>query len=57
MGDQIQVSLGPHDGMEGVIIGTNETGTRITVQLSSADHPDPMDFFDYQIRKVKPAGR
>ena len=53
-GDQIRVSLGPHAGMEGVIIGANETGTRFTVQLSAAEHPDPIDFFDYQIVKAKP---
>jgi hypothetical protein len=54
IGDQIRVSLGPHSGKEGVIIGENETGTRFTVQLSSAEHPDPIDFSDYQIVKAKP---
>ena len=54
IGDQIRVSLGPHAGMEGVIIGANEKGTRFTVQLSSAEHADPIDFSDYQIVKAKP---
>ncbi|WP_395732636.1 hypothetical protein [Prosthecobacter sp.] len=54
IGDQIQVSLGPHSGMEGAIVGANKGGTRLTVQLSSAEQPEPIDFFNYQIRKVKP---
>ncbi|MHB1078186.1 MAG: hypothetical protein ACYC67_02215 [Prosthecobacter sp.] len=54
IGDQIRVSLGPHSGKEGVIIGANETGTRFTVQLSSSEHPDPVDFSGYQIVKAKP---
>lgn len=54
IGDQILVSLGPHSGKEGVIVVENKGGTRLTVQLSSAEHPEPMEFFDYQIRKVKP---
>ena len=54
IGDQIRVSLGPHSGKEGVIIGANEMGTRFTVQLSSAEHPDPIDFSDFQIVKAKP---
>lgn len=54
IGDQIRVSLGPHSGMEGVIVGANNGGTRLTVQLSSAERPEPIDFFDYQVRKVKP---
>ena len=54
MGDHIRVSLGPHSGMEGVVVGATKDGTRLTVQLSSAEHPEPMEFFDYQIRKVKP---
>jgi hypothetical protein len=51
--DKVRVSMGLHSGMEGVIVGENKGGTRLTVQLSSAEHPEPMDFFDYQIRKVK----
>lgn len=54
IGDQIRVSLGPHAGMEGVIVGANETGTRFTVQISSLDHPDPLDFSGYQLTKMKP---
>lgn len=51
-GDQIQVSLGPYSGMEGVIVDTANGGTRLKVQLLSAEHSEPLDFFDYQIRKV-----
>lgn len=54
IGDQIRVSMGPLSGMEGIIVGANKGGTRLTVQLSSAEQPEPIDFFDYQIRKVKP---
>lgn len=54
IGDQILVSLGPHSGKEGVIVGEDKGGTRLTVHLSSAEHPEPMEFFNYQIRKVKP---
>jgi hypothetical protein len=55
IGDQIRVSLGPHSGIEGVVVGSNEAGTRLTVQLSSTGHPEPMKFFVYQVRKVKPS--
>ena len=54
IGDQIRVSLGPHSGKEGVIIGANKAGTRFTVQMSSTEHPDPIDFSGYQITKMKP---
>lgn len=56
VGDRIRVTLGPHSGKEGVIQGANEAGTRFTVQLSSADHSDPIDFSGYQISKVRPDG-
>lgn len=54
IGDQVRVSMGPHAGKEGVIIGANETGTRFTVQISSSDHPDPLGFSGYQLTKIKP---
>lgn len=53
-GDKVRVRLGPHSGMEGVVVGSNEAGTPLTVPLSSAEHPAPMEFFVYRIRKVKP---
>lgn len=56
IGDQIRVSLGPHAGEEGAIIGVNEVGIRFTVQLSSAEHPDPLDFSNYQITRLNLAG-
>lgn len=56
IGDQIRVSLGPHAGEEGIITGANEAGTRFTVQLFSAEHPDPLDFSDYQITRLNLAG-
>lgn len=52
IGDQIRVTLGPHAGREGVITGTNEAGTRFTVQLSSAGHADSLDFSDCQITRL-----
>ncbi|MFZ2280983.1 MAG: hypothetical protein WAW39_24505 [Prosthecobacter sp.] len=54
IGDQVRLSMGSHAGKEGVIIGANETGTRFTVQMSSSDHPDPLDFSGYQLTKMKP---
>jgi len=55
--DQIRVSMGPHAGKEGVIIGANEAGTRFSVQMSASEHPEAMEFSDYQITKMKPVAR
>jgi hypothetical protein len=57
IGHSIRVSLGPHAGKEGAIIGANEAGTRFTVQLSSSEHVGPLDFSNYQITQVKQADR
>lgn len=53
-GDRICVSMGVHAGNEGTIIAVNEAETRFTVQLSSSEHPEPVDFSAYQFSRTKP---
>jgi uncharacterized protein (DUF58 family) len=56
VGDHVRVSIGPHVGMEGTIVSADESCLRFRVQLSSAEHPDSVDFSCYHITKVKKPG-
>ncbi|MGV3663879.1 MAG: hypothetical protein ACO1TE_27150 [Prosthecobacter sp.] len=53
VGDAVQASAGKYLGSQGTVIGAEKSRATLTVQLSGAEHPEPVEILRCHLTKVK----